>query len=245
MTVGQNGSKRDVPGWAQVFGSVFAVILAAVTAATMVGATVAILAAMAAGAACASILVGLNQDAHGRRKKIIAGGCAGGALVLATVAAAIGILGRQATAAGQDADEPVPIMSSTSYRLTPSAWFTTNDQDKVDLDTGCPGHGPTTLQVGPTRCGEKADLILSDNELLTWERQPRLVPISGDELTYAACRKSLDPLLAFGSVAVDELRKGSGLCVSTDKGAIAAVRIENTAGAPGIEISFKVWVPRT
>ncbi|MFC6087790.1 hypothetical protein [Saccharothrix lopnurensis] len=35
--------------------------------------------------------------------------------------------------------EPEPLLRKKGYRLTPSSDVRTNDTDKIDLDTGCPG----------------------------------------------------------------------------------------------------------
>ncbi|MGH8573163.1 MAG: hypothetical protein ACREX8_11410, partial [Gammaproteobacteria bacterium] len=176
----QDGTRRDVPGWAQVFGSVFTVIVASVTAATLASATVAVLAAMAAVALCAAILIGLNQQPWNTRKKLVTTASASIAVVLIIAAVWIGAAGKPsavktpAATADRGSDEPTLVISSPSYRLKPSASIFTNDQDKVDLDTACPGHGPTKPQVGPDRCGENADLILEETEQFTRERLPRL-----------------------------------------------------------------------
>jgi hypothetical protein len=158
----QRARLRDIPGWAQVFGSVFAAILAAVMAASWAGTAAAVLATVAALATCIAIFAGLNHLPWNRRKRVLVGVSAGIALALVVAAVAVGRqnTARSDAATGTGAAESEPAISSPSYLLTPSSSVFTNDQDKVDLDTGCPGHGPTKPQVGPDRCGENADLIL-------------------------------------------------------------------------------------
>lgn len=90
MTEGEVRAKRDIPGAAQVFGSVFTVVTATVTAATFAGVTVAVLAAVASIAACIAILVGLNDHIPwNRRKKTVTAVCGGIALILVVVGFAI------------------------------------------------------------------------------------------------------------------------------------------------------------
>jgi hypothetical protein len=63
------------------------------------------------------------------------------------------------------ATERKPMLTKTRYPLTPSSNPLTNDGDKVDLDTGCPGWGPTSVRVGRSRCGDLADLIVETSSL--------------------------------------------------------------------------------
>jgi hypothetical protein len=241
---------RDVlASLAQVFGTVFAVILAAVTAASWAGTAAAVLTTTAALAACIAIFTGFNHRPWDRRKKILVSASGGIALGLIAAAVAVGVAGRQSTA-GVDADtgsgaaESKPAISSPNYRLTPSSSIFTNDQDKVDLDTACPGHGPTKPQVGPDRCGENADLILDAGELLTWERSPRMALLpAGTRASQTTCRKQITQGDMVGSVEVEALKSDSELCVKTDKGSVAVVRIEDLTKLPSIAISFDVWPP--
>jgi hypothetical protein len=241
---------RDIPGWAQVFGSVFTVILAAVTAASWAGTAAAILATTAALAACIAIFACFNHRPWDRRKRILVSTSGLIALGLIAAAVAVGVAGRQNTtkldaATGSDAAESEPAISSPNYRLTPSSSIFTNDQDKVDLDTACPGHGPTMPQVGPDRCGENADLILDAGELLTWERSPRVALLpAGERASQATCRKHIAQDDMVGSLEVEALKVGSELCVKTDKESVAVVRIEDLTKLPSIAISFDVWPPR-
>jgi hypothetical protein len=49
----------------------------------------------------------------------------------------------------------------------PSSGLGTNDRDKIDLDTGQPGHGGAPIQFGPRREGDAAEIILEEDELHT------------------------------------------------------------------------------
>jgi len=65
----------------------------------------------------------------------------------------------------------------------------------------------------------------------------------GDDPTYATCRELLGSAATAGSIAIRELESGSGICVETDKGGIAGVRIKGAPDVSSIEISFDVWKP--
>lgn len=137
----RDGRKRDIPGWAQVFGSAFMVISATVTAATLSGAAVAGLTAGAAIFLCSAIVTGLNQQPWTARKKLVTAASTCVAVILIPVAAWVGIAHRQQragppqTTAEASGEDPALAISSPSYSLMPSSSIFTNDQDKVDLDT--------------------------------------------------------------------------------------------------------------
>ncbi|MGW5054582.1 hypothetical protein [Actinokineospora sp. NPDC004072] len=124
------------------------------------------------------------------------------------------------------------VVAATAFRLVPSSDPTTNNTDKVDLDTGCPGWGPTRIRVGPSRCGELADLILEDDKIHTPGYAPLISRPAGagcDDRTAAAV----------AAVAVTDLRPGAVLCVRTDKGNTADVRVDEVG--PAVVISFQTW----
>ena len=235
-----DGARRDLPGGAQVFGSAFAVLVVAVSAANWAGVLVAALITVAAIGVCVALFAGFNGRRWDRRKTALVAVSSATALILVGVAAVAGGSGRRGAKVAEDA-EPAPVLSSSSYRLAPSSSVFTNDQDKVDLDTGCPGRGPTRIQVGPSRCGENADLILDAGELVTWERMPRIaLPDPGERASHATCRRLLTLSRMLGRIDVRRLDEGSQLCVLTDKGSSAAVRVEDVS-MPSIVISFDVW----
>lgn len=246
----QKRTRPDLPGGAQVFGSGITALLAAVTAATLAGALVAIFAAVAMFFATAALMVGFNRAPWRRRKAWTVTGSAviAVAMIVAVVltlpvkpAGKLAAHGSPGQARGNGA-EPVVIMSSPVYRLRPSASIRTNDQDKVDLDTACPGHGPTTPQLGPSRCGENADLIIEETELFTWKRESRLALLpAGEDASYATCVSYLVPAAVVSSVELTRLKPGSQFCVRTDKDSIAAVRVKNLTRTPELELSFDVW----
>jgi hypothetical protein len=261
---------QDLPGIAQVFSAVFAVLLAAVVGATLSGVVVAILTAAAAGCVCITIYVATNHRPWTQAKKMLVSGLAVGSLVLTGSAVAVAVSGTQNPASGTAASgseassapwvpqtaaprsapttsepqQPEPIVAKTDYQLIPSSNPLTNDADKVDLDTGCPGWGPTSIQVGRDRCGEAADLILEPTNLHTYEELPRLALLDrGQEASWAKCQEVVEADTAtIGSVQLSELRPGSELCVSTDKDHIAAVHVVSI-DSTDLVIGFEVWAP--
>jgi hypothetical protein len=135
-------------------------------------------------------------------------------------------------------------VTKTNYQLIPSSSPLTDDADKVDLDTGCPGWGPTSIPVGRDRCGEVADLILESTDLQTYEEQPRLALLDGEqEASWTTCHEVLEADTAtIGSVQLSELRPGSELCVLTDKDNVAAVSVVSMSSTD-VVIGFEVWAP--
>lgn len=237
---------RDVPGWAQVFSAVIVVVTVLVTAVSWPGLIVAVLIVAAAVFATVALLVGLNGRFWTFRKKVATAGSVGLAVLLAVTAAVVAAAARPAASAlpgdstTKDTSGATLVESAADYRLEVSTSINTNDKDKVDLDTACPGRGPTPIQVGPSRCGENADLILDDTELITWKRLPNLA-LSTTDPTPDSCRRLLSSSDARGSVDVDTLATGSALCVLTDKGSIAVVRVTGRPADSVLEFGFEVW----
>jgi hypothetical protein len=132
--------------------------------------------------------------------------------------------------------EPVPVLVKTGYRLAPSSNPLTNDGDKIDLDTGCPGWGPTSVRVGRNRCGDLADLIVETQGLHAPDDAPRLSPV--DQASYASCRDRDDHV---GIVRLTDLRHRTELCARTDKDNIAAIHIDSVSDNGEIVISYTLW----
>jgi hypothetical protein len=66
---------------------------------------------------------------------------------------------------------------------------------------------------------------------------------AGERASHTTCRKLLATGKMVGSVNVEVLGEDSELCVMTDKGSIAVVRIEDLDKLPSIAVSFDVWPP--
>lgn len=133
--------------------------------------------------------------------------------------------------------EPAPALTKTRYRLTPSSNPLTNDSDKVDLDTGCPGWGPTSVRVGRNRCGDLADLIVENSSLHAPNDKPRLSLVS-QRASYTGCHDRVDGV---GVVPLDNLRGGGELCVTTDKDNIAAVHVDPVGPDGSMMIDYRLW----
>ena len=133
--------------------------------------------------------------------------------------------------------EPEPTMTKKGYRLKPSSDVRTNDIDKIDLDTGCPGWGPTSIPVGRKRCGELADLIVEPYGLHAPNDQPLLAPVDG-LATHTSCRDRTDGV---GTILLEDLHDGAQLCVWTDKHSIAAVHINSVTETGEVVIDYELW----
>ncbi|MFE2752268.1 hypothetical protein ACFXGA_09725 [Actinosynnema sp. NPDC059335] len=135
--------------------------------------------------------------------------------------------------------ESEPIMTKTGYRLTPSSDPRTNDQDKIDLDTGCPGWGTTSVPIGRKRCGELADLIVETYGLHAPNDAPLLSLVSGPA-TLTSCRDRVDGV---GTIQLEDLADGAELCVRTDKHNIAAVHVKSVDDTGEMVIDYEIWEP--
>lgn len=142
-----------------------------------------------------------------------------------------------------------PSIQKRGYVLQPSSDPFTNTQDKIDLDTGCPGWGDMYPHIGPSRCGGLADLIVEQNKLHDANGQPNIIVMPpGVAGTYLSCRALLEatPKNGVNSIQVSSLRDGEMLCVRTDIGNTAVVRLDkvttNGAGQlTALTIDFEVW----
>lgn len=143
---------------------------------------------------------------------------------------------------GPAPSEPEPILSKAAYRLTPSSNPLTNDRDKIDLDTGCPGWGPSATRVGRNRCGDLADLIAEDYGLHSPDDTPRLAPLAqGEHASYTVCRRKFDNHGGVGVLRLADLPDGVELCVMTDKDNIAAVRVDSVTSERELIVTYRLW----
>lgn len=145
--------------------------------------------------------------------------------------------------------ETAPAIQKTGYVLRPSSSVLTDNQDKVDLDTGCPGWGDMHPHVGPSRCGELADLVVEADSLHTADSRPDIIALSsGATGTEQSCRSRLaaTPNDAVYSIPAASLRNGEVLCVRTDIGNTAVVRLDKVVTdslgqIAAVTIDFQVW----
>jgi hypothetical protein len=157
------------------------------------------------------------------------------------------------SSSGAAANEPVkPFIEKKGYVLRRSSSIATNDQDKVDLDTGCPGWGGMHPRLGPSRCGETADLILDEEGIHPADGQPRFIELHSDaEGDYATCRSALTavPSRSLNQLDVTALRSTDRVCVETDKDNIAFVTVYEVStdalqALQRLTIDFVVWRPQ-
>jgi hypothetical protein len=225
--------------------------MAIVASATFLGLITAILVtAAAAVGSIAALALGNRRHWNRRRKWKIAGFIA---LCLALTAAAAGLAAVSHGPSNQIAikergSEPPPLLAKAAYSLTPSSDPLSNDSDKIDLDTGCPGWGPTRIHVGRHRCGELADLILEAHELHTPEYRPLMLKLpNATEASYVSCREAFmdDSSDSISRIPVNEIKAGINICVRTDKHSIAAVHMKRVESRPhsNIIISYRIWSP--
>jgi len=126
--------------------------------------------------------------------------------------------------------------------------------DKLDLDSGQPGYGGQT-QLGDylKRCrteGGLAELILERSELHTPDNSLLYrVMRDGRPASYDDCRKALDnPSELRSKLSVGELAAGTGICVRTDEGNVAFMRVHRVGTMRGSSeseavIGFVTWQP--
>ncbi|MGH3877360.1 MAG: hypothetical protein ACRDSK_10040 [Actinophytocola sp.] len=217
-----------------VLSGVAAVGLVGVVSGVLAGVFVGALAALAGVSFWGAALVGVTTRRwHGRRR---AAGVAAATMVgIAAIVMAF-------TINHEERNAPRTIQAKSAYQLSASSDPLSNYGDKVDLDTGCPGWGPMHPRIGPPRCGELADLIIESVYLHAPDYQPRLIALpNGQQASYDRCQDRLvPPTDATGSVELAALTEGAWLCVSTDQGNIAAIRVVGNDTA-SLVVDFEVW----
>jgi hypothetical protein len=142
-----------------------------------------------------------------------------------------------------------PFIAKTGYVLRRSESPLTNDEDKVDLDTGCPGWGDMHPHIGPSRCGETADLILDQEGIHSADDRPRFVELDHDSAgDYTTCRAGLtaNPARSLSQLEVTTLRADERICTRTDMDNIAlvtiqAVKADTSDQLQRLKVDFVVW----
>jgi hypothetical protein len=249
----------------QVGGVISTLILAFVFADTARGRIAIILAGCATVALVGAVYLLAGKQARRRLRFLI-----GAQIILATAMIVVAaVLGNSPASTAMESNAPTPtptptptstptgtgggtpslLMDKANYVLRPSSFVDTNDQDKVDLDTGCPGWGDMFPHVGPRRCGDLADLIVESDTIHTADGQPAIAILpSGVTGTYASCHSKLDsePNTSVSSLQVSSLEDGEALCVRTDRGNIALVHLDkiqkdSLGQLASLTIEFKVW----
>jgi hypothetical protein len=135
----------------------------------------------------------------------------------------------QATPNGEPpGDTAEPGLVTEDFTLRPSYFWTTADIDKLDIDTGEPGHGSQVQIPGNENPGGLAELILEPERLHTPDDEPRYLRVpDGTAVDPAACeaRIASDADGMVGTIELTELAQGHTLCVRTDEGLTAVVEV--------------------
>lgn len=171
-------------------------------------------------------------------------GIFGGVLGLATIAASL----RQDEAGGgggspDEPGSPSVLVEDDSYRLVPSDFFSSNDEDKVDLDTGEPGYGSSSILVGEAREGGPAELILENDQVHTGHDAVDYALVADPAPSHGACAEALaDGANLTQGIDLDDLRVGSAFCVRTNDGNIARVQVrELSLDDVEMTVAFRTW----
>ncbi|OLF07584.1 hypothetical protein BLA60_27085 [Actinophytocola xinjiangensis] len=149
-------------------------------------------------------------------------------------------------------EEPRPAIATDTYVLRVSRMVDTNDEDKIDLDTGCPGWGDMWPRVGPPRCGELGDVVVDEEGIHTGDDKPRLLLLGRESAGgHTSCLAGLTDESArrVGKLPLASLGVGSEICVKTDFENTGLVRIKDIATDQNGElreltISYQVWTKR-
>jgi hypothetical protein len=181
-------------------------------------------------------------------RRILVGGEVAALLAIGTVIVSTDPAESPASYKGgtNSAAEPQVVTSKESYDLTPSYSVMTNDQDKVDLDTACPGWGNQIPRVGPRRCGESADLIADADGIHNANNEPNIVRTQGGGAHDRACQIAIAGSSQLVSqLASNGLSPGDAFCVRTDKSRLALVEIRQLNISSGelmsVSLRFTVW----
>ncbi|WP_157881450.1 toll/interleukin-1 receptor domain-containing protein [Streptomyces phaeochromogenes] len=117
----------------------------------------------------------------------------------------------------------------------------TADKDKLDIDTGDPGHG-TQPQIR-SNPGRLADLILEPERLHTPDNEPRILLVESESAinpTLCATLLEKEQNNLRGSVPLDELPPGSHLCVKTDEGLSAVMEVTEISSEYPVSLTLEV-----
>lgn len=125
---------------------------------------------------------------------------------------------------------PADLPRTRRYVLKESNTPFTNANDKVDFDTGEPGHGPQLQgSWNPARDGRLADLVLEHSELHTGCRSPLMLRAGQDSrsIDISKCRE----LLTAGardltsSILLSDVAQGDMICMRTDEGLVVLIEV--------------------
>jgi hypothetical protein len=238
-------------------GGVFSSFILALVLADTARIRIAILLAGCAAVVLMRVIYLLSSKRpRGRRLHLRVGAQAALAIAMIAIAA---VLASSAASTATETNAPVPtgaadgtpppLMDKENYVLRPSSSVDTNDKDKVDLDTGCPGWGEMFPHIGPRRCGGLADLVVEPDAIHTADDQPAIVVLPpGVEGTYLSCHSRLtsEPNASVSSLPASGLKDGEAMCIRTDQGNTALVQLDKVpkddlGQLTSVTIEFKLW----
>jgi hypothetical protein len=234
----------------QAFGVIFAVITALIASNTQRTLITTALGVVAAALVCTlAVQVTTHRSWDWRRLLLVSVQVAASIALVAAALVAAPNGDNQSSASPSTGSDPSPVLETKNYKLTVSSFVDTNDQDKIDLDTGCPGWGSMRPRIGPSRCGELADIILDEEGLHSNDGRPTLAKlVSNSHPRYDDCQAALndEPDHTVSKLDVSDIGAGTELCVRTDLNRTALVHLEDleldTAGQLAAStISFTVW----
>jgi hypothetical protein len=154
--------------------------------------------------------------------------------------------------AGDSASTPNTKNAKVVYELESevlrsSSVLCSGHQDKFDLDTNERGHGDQKQIPGCTAAGRRADLILDPERLHAPSDDPLMIYVgkaTGVDFEY--CSKAVVERRTdlTGSIPLSKLDAGDYLCMKTDEGLVAVVRITELTENP-VTLTFNgtVWKP--
>lgn len=270
--VDEKNSVGEIVDWAQVFGVIFAVVAAFTLAPSPTAklATAFVILGTALTVMAISQTIKPQPWSHMRLVLISIQGVAVVVLIVVAALVSPAEATRDASESTMPATEPTsdhsqsppqegseveptspmetqPDQSAKGYVLRDSDFINTNDQDKIDLDTAYPGWGNQHPHMGPSRCGELADLILDPEALHNANERPSLLLLPpGTDATQQTCRTALDntPEQMVSLIEADKLGLDLHLCVQTDQNAVAVVRIDAIdfdAIPAELTLSYELW----
>lgn len=240
----------------QVVGVIFSVIVAFITGGSTFERLAIGLAIGASVLMTGTLWMRLSSDWRRRGKRIVSQGLVSVVLVVLALfswshkpSSAAGGAGNPPSASPS---EPKPFIEQSGYTLEPSSSLLTNDRDKIDIDTGCPGWGDMHPRVGPSRCGDLADLVADQDSIHTADGKPNIFNLApGAPAVYRMCRAITRqrPLQGTNKIDSGALAQSEDFCVLTDQGNIAVVHIDSikmdgTGQLAAIKIDFKAWHTR-
>jgi hypothetical protein len=180
----------------------------------------------------------LADNGAGKRRWLLAAVSVTAVITVVIVYVAINVAGQPPA---------VDVIHAGQHKLTASNFITTNDLDKIDLDTGHPGHGGQTQGAwNPTRGGRLADLIVEQDRIHTVNNDARIRAASQRASDNPAwCVEEVrDRSGLVGTLSLTDAARMKAICMLTDENNVAFVRLVRVNGANPTTIDIDVTVVR-